>query len=557
MIVRKLTIRGFKQFEEVTFELAQHVVLAGQNNSGKTTVLQALSAWSFALEHWRTLNDLRKHNGSFSKKPLTRQAFSAVPLRSFDLLWRNRQYSGVVEIEVETDTGWKLAMELSADSTEQIYVRPSRDVIRETLEQTGLSMVYVSSVDGLEIEEGAINNPELIRTLLGRQRPGPILRNLLLEVSRTSHWDELCGSIRKLFGIELQLPQTPGGFIICEYRRTGQAYLLDIQSAGSGLHQVLLLLACLYTRSGSILLIDEPDAHLHVFLQDTIFSEIRAVAAKTNSQVILATHSEVIFRSVPPENLIVMMGTPRRVADVAERNVLAQAMGVLEQTDIISALAAPGILYLEGYADLNLLRAWARVIDHPTSRFFDQDPFWKPQVWEARGCGGGVRAEDHFRALKLVKDDLSGVLLVDADGKSRGVQQSTAPSPGVLNRIVWTRYETESYLLHPAALARFIQHKTGVPAPDVPAVKAFFAKRFGEELTEAFVTTPFAPPDLVENYFRTKKARVEIVSALVQEAGLFGLDYSQYEEIAALMLPEEIHPEVREKLDFIQHAFGL
>lgn len=557
MIVRQLTIRGFKQFEDVSFDLSQHVVLAGQNNSGKTTVLQALSAWSFALEHWRTLNDLRKHNGSFSKKPLTRQAFSAVPLRSFDLLWRNRDYSGLVEIEVETDTGWKLAMELSADSTEQIYVRPSRDVTRETLEQAGLVMVYVSSVDGLEIEEGAINNPELIRTLLGRQRPGAILRNLLLEVSRTSHWDDLCASIKKLFGIELQLPQTPGGFIVCEYRRTGQAYLLDILSAGSGLHQVLLLLACLYTRGGSVLLIDEPDAHLHVFLQDTIFSEIRAVAAKTNSQVILATHSEVIFRSVPPENLVVMMGKPRRLADVAERKVLAQAMGVLEQTDIISALAAPGILYLEGYTDLNLLRAWARVINHPVARFFDQDPFWKPQVREARDCGGGIQAEEHFRSLKLVRDDISGVLLVDADGKARGVQPSTAPSSGALNRIVWTRYETESYLLHPAALARFIQHKTGGAVPDETAVKAFFVKLFGEQLTEAFVAAPFAPPPLVENYFRTTKARAEIVGALMQEAGLFGLDYTQYEEIAALMLPEEIHPEVREKLDFIQQAFGL
>ena len=36
-----------------------------------------------------------------------------------------------------------------------------------------------------------------------------------------------------------------------------------------------------------------------------------------------------------------------------------------------------------------------------------------------------------------------------------------------------------------------------------------------------------------------------------------GMDYTRFSEIAAIMAPTEIHPEVREKLDFIQQAFGL
>jgi len=34
-----------------------------------------------------------------------------------------------------------------------------------------------------------------------------------------------------------------------------------------------------------------------------------------------------------------------------------------------------------------------------------------------------------------------------------------------------------------------------------------------------------------------------------------GLPYTRYHEIAALMKPEEVHPEVREKLDAIVSAF--
>ena len=44
-MIREVTLRRFKQFANVTLPLDGHVVLAGQNNSGKTTVLQALSAW--------------------------------------------------------------------------------------------------------------------------------------------------------------------------------------------------------------------------------------------------------------------------------------------------------------------------------------------------------------------------------------------------------------------------------------------------------------------------------------------------------------------------------
>jgi hypothetical protein len=40
-------------------------------------------------------------------------------------------------------------------------------------------------------------------------------------------------------------------------------------------------------------------------------------------------------------------------------------------------------------------------------------------------------------------------------------------------------------------------------------------------------------------------------------AGLPGFSYARYHEIAALMRPEEIHPEVVEKLNAIQRAFNL
>ena len=125
-MIRRVVLRRFKRFDDVEFVLPGHIVLAGPNNTGKTTVLQAIAAWGLALDRWKELNDFQRHGGAYTRAPIARQAFSAVPLRAFDLLWRERDYTGSLEIEIQTLRGWTVAMELIADSTEQIYVRPRR-----------------------------------------------------------------------------------------------------------------------------------------------------------------------------------------------------------------------------------------------------------------------------------------------------------------------------------------------------------------------------------------------------------------------------------------------
>ena len=83
-MIRRVTLRRFKRFDEVRFDLPGHVVLSGPNNTGKTTVLQAIAAWSLAFDRWTRLNDFQRHGGAYSKAPIARQTFSAVPLRAFD-----------------------------------------------------------------------------------------------------------------------------------------------------------------------------------------------------------------------------------------------------------------------------------------------------------------------------------------------------------------------------------------------------------------------------------------------------------------------------------------
>ena len=554
-MIRTVRIRGFKRFDEVEFRLPGHVVLAGPNNTGKTTLLQAIASWSLALRQWRELNDFNPRQG-YTRAPIARQAFSAVPLRSFDLLWTDRRYRGQIEIELQHDAGWSVTMEFISDSTEQIYVRPRSDVPADALREVDLPAVYVPSMTGLETNERLLQ-PVAVEHILGLGRPGEVLRNLLVIASLDeAAWDALQNSIARLFGYQLSSPDADGPYIRAEYTMSKEGPLLDIASAGSGFQQVLMLLTFLHTRQGAVLLLDEPDAHLYVILQDAIYHELRSVAARQRSQLIVATHSEVVINAVEPRELCVMLNEPRMVADNEERSRLITSLRVLSNADVMQAMGVRGVLYVEDYTDVNILRAWAATLGHRAAGLLNTELMWKPLVFQAqedrRGTkagGRGIVARDHFEALQLVREGLPGLELLDGDAH-RNIPDTDITGAG-LQRLRWRRYEIESYLVHPDALARFVESAVG--ADSAAAHVEDMLRYWRDEFPPAVVRNPLGDHE----FLNAIKARTRLLPPLLEAAGLYGLPYTRYHETAALMRPEEIHPEVVEKLDAICRAFGV
>lgn len=543
-MIRQVVIQRFKRFDHVEFVLPGHIVVAGPNNAGKTTLLQAIAAWSLALDRWKELNDFQRHGGAYTWAPIARQTFSAVPLRAFDLLWHDREYRGNIQISLTTDE-WSLRMTLRADSTEQIFVRPD-PIEPESVRAITLSTALVPPMTGVNVQE-PVYQRALLDHLMGQGKPGDMLRNLLVEAHGSAAWDPLQDAIRRLFGYELVPPNATGPFILAEYRSRADGPKFDIASAGSGFQQVLMLLTMLNTRPGAVLLLDEPDAHLHMILQDAIYGELRTAAARTGSQLIVATHSEVIIDSVDARELCVLLDRPRMLADNEERRTLIDSLRVLSNDDIMLALQAPGVLYLEGHTDLEILRAFARVLSHPAEELLTTKLFWKPTVADTQPGKPGIKAREHYDALRLVRD-LPGLELVDGDSHA-GIQSTAITGTGFQRRR-WRRYEIESYLVHPAALTRFVASLVGHAAsgPHVDDLNKYLR----DNLPPAVMERPLEDHTFLNN----TKARTEILPQALSAAGLPGLPYTRYHEIAAGMAVDEVHPEVRETLHAIVRAFG-
>ncbi len=95
---------------------------------------------------------------------------------------------------------------------------------------------------------------------------------------------------------------------------------LDLVSSGRGLQQTLLLLAHLYTHPRTVLLLDEPDAHLEILRQRQIYQILTQTAESQDCQVIAASHSEVLLNEATDRDIVVaFVGKPHRIDDRRSR----------------------------------------------------------------------------------------------------------------------------------------------------------------------------------------------------------------------------------------------
>ena len=547
-MIRKVVLHRFKRFDKITFDLPGHVVLAGPNNSGKTTLLQAISSWDLAVRRWLELYDFEKQVGGENLAPIARQAFLPVPLRTFDLLWHERAYDNVISIEVHGTAGWSMKVDLIPDTTEQVFIRIPWAKGAKSVFETGSRTVFVPAMSGVAIEEPLYANPATLEAMLARVRAGDVLRNLLFQASLDdTAWRAILASVNRLFGYELLPLEASAAFIWSGYKERQDGPTLDLMGAGSGFQQVLMLLCFLHTRKNSILLLDEPDAHLHVILQDAIYDELRGVAARNNSQLVIATHSEVIVNAAELDEIRVAFNPEKPLADQKKKQNVVKALRWVTNIEITEARTAPGILYLESYSDLQILRAWARVLEHPSLPLLTTELFWRKTTVETPSGQEGISAREHYDALTLVRA-LPGLVLVDGDAKT--TIKSTPVTGKGLQRLRWRRYEIESYLVHPVALARFVEKMAGTDTArgHVEALETYLR----ENLPPGVIRDPFVD----HPYLRNTKARVEILPPVLAAAELPAFPDYRFHEIAAVMKPDEIHPEVVEKLDAICKAFG-
>lgn len=566
-MLAKLIARNFKRFEEIEVELGNPVVFVGPNNSGKTSAMQALALWDIGLKRWleRRGGEAGGHRGR--GVTINRRDLVAAPVPEANLLWRNLRVRNAgknadgqptttnvrIDVIVEGITDgktWECGLEFDFANRESFYCRPLRGDDGSPMDvpaEAGKTKVaFLPPMSGLAATEtrlpaGAVN------VRVGEGRTAEVLRNLCYNISEDrdhpDRWRTLADRIRDLFGVDLDEPRyvAERGEIAMGYRERGVA--LDLSSSGRGLQQTLLLLAYLYANDGAALLLDEPDAHLEILRQREIYRLITNAAQENGSQIIVASHSEALMEEAGEKDLLIaFVGRPHRIDDRGRSQAL-KSLREIGFADYHQAERTGWVLYLEGSTDLAILQAFAERLGHQRA----QRALARPLVHYV-----GNRTNDavkHYYGLREAAPNLKGLAIFDRlDLPSDG---------GDLRTLAWERREIENYLCSQATLEAYACGTAEGEQPG-PLFAANDAERRVGVMRESIREVESAMETLGKGSPWSADAKVSddfltpLFKTYFAKLGLYNImDKSAFHALAPYTPPDEIAPEVNEKLDAI------
>lgn len=222
---------------------------------------------------------------------------------------------------------------------------------------------------------------------------------------------------------------------------------------------MLLVFAYLYSHKGSILLVDEPDAHLEILRQKQVYVLLRDIASENNSQVVIVTHSEVILDEAVDNNLTLLL--EGRADNLAKRNDIRNSLKHFGAEHYVKARERGYVLYVEGGTDVDMLRALAQRLNHRAAQIWDERinsfyvqnnyPLQHNEAELERVEGGfGVTPREHFNGLRNLLPTLKGLAILDNDGQNRQDRDE-----GALKLRYWRRYEAENYFITPELLREY------------------------------------------------------------------------------------------------------
>jgi len=463
-MITKFTISNFKRLEETVLDLGNASVFIGPNNSGKTSALQALALWDIGWRRWVEKRD----NSSASERSgvtINRRDLYAVPVPNAKLLWRDlhtmstqrvagkqkseKIYMTLTAEGVYQDTPWLCSLEFYYANEESFYCRlvnPEDGKVPEGARKH--SVVFLPPMSGL-IDREYKKEPGELNVLIGEGRTAEVLRNLCWQLASredSKPWQRLTEQVRRMFGITLKTPVylKERGEILLSFQEPS-GIELDISSSGRGCQQVVLLLSYMLANPGSVLLLDEPDAHLEILRQRDVYNLITDIAASSDSQILAASHSEVVLQEAAERDVVIaFVGKPHRI-DPRGKSQVKKALESIRMADYFMAEQQGWVLYLEGSTDLAILRKLAQRLDHPAKKVLEATV---PVFY--LGSNNPQDARHHFQGLREAKPDLVGFALFDRLDRELHTES-------VLTERMWSQREIENYLVTPESLRAYVQ----------------------------------------------------------------------------------------------------
>lgn len=287
-----IRIQRFKRIVDAPIDLDGMNVLVGGNNSGKSSIIQGLH---FAVGLLQTIA-LSGDWGSAGATSLNPNQLVYSPSEDVYALAPGGKLPEAPEksinFELNLTNGKSCSVSVRKGRNRNILVAIGNVAVAKSLSSLKKPFsVFSPGLAGISKRETYVSDGVLFRTL-ARGDANLVLRNILLRLRAQPSWNPFLNDLRDVFpqlDIQVKFDEETSEFIDVMIRTTSEWVPLEI--AGTGVLQATQILSYIHRFEPSIIVLDEPDSHLHPNNQRLLCALLRKVVEGRRTQVLLTTHS--------------------------------------------------------------------------------------------------------------------------------------------------------------------------------------------------------------------------------------------------------------------------
>ena len=373
MLLRKLETVNFRLLERFELEFHKGVtVLVGANNAGKSNVVDALLFPRDAIGA-----------NSYSQALQQRHGFGRVisrhqPGSTLSLTFGFSQDEAAVDYTVEITSGGKVVESCRAADEDRYQTDHLSDGMPAVV-QGGRWVPVASFFRGIVHVDPF--RRVAFKTAIGPSAMVHATGDDLAQVLHYHHnndreqFDAYEDIVRRVLS-DVKMIETPiieGPETTVTIRFIDDAEKYDLSQLSSGVKDVLVLLAAIhFSPPGSLLLIEEPENHLHPSAQKALAAIVRQAATENAKQTVLVTHSELFLEPFEPDQVFFLDRDEgrARATRLNEAPVFTvwERLGI-ERTRLLEALGRPRqmIIVADGRDDIKLFETIWEHYSSPTA----------------------------------------------------------------------------------------------------------------------------------------------------------------------------------------------
>lgn len=345
MLISAVKIEKFKRLPSLELPLSSVTMLIGGNNSGKSSLLQGIHLMITTLQSARSATNKAQPASTLGVDQFLYRP-SNQPIRlnhNADMTSKTGPEFTFTYSEAVTDDPKDFALKMRRGKNANIAVTfdHKNNFYERASDRTRPLSIFVPGLAGVALSEER-RTDAIVVAGIAQGDANLYLRNVLLRLTlnqtKLDKFHAIIGEIFLDLTIHCQFDENVHTHIEVFVEIAGNKVPLEL--VGAGALQAIQLVAYARMYDPGLLLLDEPDAHLHPSNQRLLAATLLKIAEQGPVRIVLATHSRHIFDALSRSHMtdIVWLknGIKQEKKEAEDLSILLD-LGALDSYELLAA----------------------------------------------------------------------------------------------------------------------------------------------------------------------------------------------------------------------------